>query len=43
MIDLYFFIPQVITQIFILTVELVLPTGTQSNKENAEIETTSNC
>ena len=38
-IDLYFLIPTVIPQIFICTPELAIPTGTQTNKENAGIET----
>ena len=36
-IDLYFLIPAVIAQIFIPTA--VIPTGTQTNKANAKIET----
>ena len=39
MIDFYFLIPAVIAQIFIPTAELVIPTGTQNNEANAEIET----
>ena len=39
---LYFLIPSVIAQIFIPTAELVIPTGTQTNEANAEIETPSN-
>ena len=38
-IDLYFLIPVVIAQIFNPTVELVKPTGTQTNEANKEIET----
>ena len=38
-IDLYFLIPAVIALIFIPTAELVIPTGTQTNKANAETET----
>ena len=38
-IDLHFLIPAVIAQIFILTAELVISTGTQTNQANAEIET----
>ena len=38
-IDLYFLIPAVIALIFLPTAELVIPTGTQTNKANAEIET----
>ena len=37
-IDLYFLIPAVIEQIFILTAELVIPTGTKTNEANAEIQ-----
>ena len=37
-IDLYFLIPAVIAQIYIPTEELVVPTGTQTNEANAEIE-----
>ena len=37
-IDLYFLIPVVIEQIFILTEELVIPTGTKTNEPNAEIQ-----
>ena len=37
-IDLHFLIPAVITQIFIPTVELVIPARTQTNEANAEIE-----
>ena len=37
--DLYFLIPAVIAQIFIPTAELLIPTGTQTNEANAEIET----
>ena len=39
MIDLYFLIPEVIAQIFILTAEFIMPTGTQIKVTNAEIET----
>ena len=38
-IDLYFLIPAVIAQIFILPAELAIPTGTRTNEVNAEIET----
>ena len=38
-IDLYFLIPAVTAQIFVPTAELVIPTGTQTNEANAEIET----
>ena len=38
-INLYFLISAVIAQIFIRTAKLVIPTGTQINKANAEIET----
>ena len=38
-IDLNFLIPAVIVQIFIPTAELVIPTGTETNKANTEIET----
>ena len=38
-IDLYFLITAVIVQIFIPTVEFVIPTGTQTNEANAEIQT----
>ena len=41
MIDLYFLIPAMIAQMFIPTAELVIPTGTQTNEANAEIETQS--
>ena len=34
---LIFLIPAMIAQIFIPTAELVIPTGTQTNKPNAEI------
>ena len=37
-IDLYFLIPVVIEQIFVLTEELVIPTGTKTNEPNAEIQ-----
>ena len=37
-IDLYFLIPAVTAQVFI-PVELVIPTGTQTNESNTEIET----
>ena len=36
---LYFLIPAVIAHIFIPTVELVIPTGTETDETNAEIET----
>ena len=36
--DLYFLTPAVIIQIFISTAELFIPTGTQTNDRNAEIE-----
>ena len=35
----YFLIPAIIAQMFISTEELVIPTGTQTNEANAEIET----
>ena len=38
-IDLYFLILAVTAQIFLPTVELVIPTGSQTNEANAEIET----
>ena len=38
-IDLYFLIPAVIAQFFIPIAELAIPTGTQTNETNAEIET----
>ena len=38
-IDWYFLIPAVTPQIFVPTAELVIPTGTQTNEANAEIET----
>ena len=38
-INLYFLISSVITQMFIPTAELALPTGTPTNKTNAEMET----
>ena len=38
-IDLYFLIPAVIAQMFILTPKLVIPTGVQNNEANAENET----
>ena len=38
-IDSYFLIPVVISQMFIPYVELVIPKGTQTNEVNAEIET----
>ena len=38
-IDLYFLISAVIAQIFIPTAEVVILTGTQANRTNAEIET----
>ena len=37
--DLYFLIPAVITQIFIVAAELVIPAGIPTNEANAEIET----
>ena len=37
-IDLYILIPAVIVQIFIPIVEHIIPTGTQNNEENSEIE-----
>ena len=37
-IDLYCLIPAVIAKIFISTAELVIPTETQTNETNAEIE-----
>ena len=39
MIDLYFLIPAVIAQFLIPTADLLIPTGTPTNEENAEIET----
>ena len=39
LIDLYFLIPAMIGQFFILTKELVLPTGKQTNRANAGTET----
>ena len=39
MIGLYFLILAVIAQSFIPTGELVMPTGTQNNEANAEVET----
>ena len=36
---LYFLIPAVIVQGFIPTAELIIPTGTQINEANAEVET----
>ena len=36
-IDLYFLIPAVISQMFIPTAELVMPTGVQTNEANVEI------
>ena len=38
-INLYFLIPAVVTQIFIPTAEHVMPAETQTNYANAEIET----
>ena len=38
-IDLYFLIPAVIGQIVIPTAELIIPTETQTNEANTEIET----
>ena len=38
-IGLYFLIPAVIAQIFNSNVELKMPTGTPTNKTNAEIKT----
>ena len=38
MIDLYFLIPAVIAQFLIPTADLLIPTGTPTNEENAEIE-----
>ena len=40
-IDVYFLIPAVISKIFIPTAELVIPTGTETNEANSEIETQS--
>ena len=40
---LYFLIPPVIAQIFILISELVIPTGITTNAANAEIETITSC
>ena len=37
-IDFYFLIPVVITQIFVPNAELVITTGTQTNEAKAEIE-----
>ena len=37
--DLYFLTPALIAQSFISTAKLVMPTGTQTNEVNAEIET----
>ena len=37
--DLYLFILTIIAQMFIPSVELVIPAGTQTNEANAEIET----
>ena len=39
MIDLQFLFPAVIVQVSISTAELVIPTETQTNEANAEIET----
>ena len=38
-IDLDIIIPSVVTQIFIPTAELVIPTGTQTNEANTKNET----
>ena len=38
MIDLYFLILAWIAQVFNLTAELVMPTGTPTNEANSEIE-----
>ena len=38
-VDLNVWIPAVIAQFFIPTAELVIPTGTQTNEADAEIET----
>ena len=38
-IDLYFLIPVMVPQTFILTAKIVIPTGTQTNVANTEIET----
>ena len=38
-IDLYILIPAVMAQMFIPTTELVIPIGTQTNEDDAEIET----
>ena len=38
-IDLYFLIPATISQSFITIAEFTIPTGTESNEANAEIET----
>ena len=37
-IDLYFLIPAVITQIFTVAAELAIPTGTPTNEASEEIE-----
>ena len=39
MIDLYFLIPAVIPQMFVVFVELIIPVEIPSNEANAEIET----
>ena len=39
LIELYFLIPAIIAQMFITTAEILIPTGTQTNEENAEIKT----
>ena len=39
MIGLYFLIPAVRVQIFNITAELAIPTGTPTNEADAEIET----
>ena len=38
-VDLYFLIAAMIVTVFIPTAKLVIPTGTQTNEANAEIET----
>ena len=38
-IDLNFLIPAVITQIFVPTAELAIPSGTPTNEANSDIET----
>ena len=42
-IDLYFLIAAVITQIFNPTSELVIPIGTPTKEAKAEMKTSSNC